>query len=288
MEINGYTRMAAVLAYPIKHSFSPFIHNRAFELVNENGAYLAWELKDEKYLGQTVNNVRTLDMYGLNISMPYKYKVIEFLDDLSEEARLMGAVNTVVNHSGKLVGHNTDGIGFFNALTFEPKDKKMVLIGGGGAALAIIVQAFLLGMREITVFARRPSSYKALEQRVEELATQTQSILRVFDLADTSRLQYEITEADLLVNATPVGMLDKAMPVSSSINLPSHLLVVDTIYKLQETPLMKWAEAQGVQTKNGLGMLLHQAAASFELWTGKKMPIGQIGQELEEKNEIKS
>ena len=164
----------------------------------------------------------------------------------------------------------------------------MVLIGGGGAALAIIVQAFLLGMREITVFARRSSSYEALEQRVEELATQTQSILRVFDLADTSRLQYEITEADLLVNATPVGMLDKAMPVSSSINLPSHLLVVDTIYKLQETPLMKWAEAQGVQTKNGLGMLLHQAAASFELWTGKKMPIGQIGQELEEKNEIKS
>ena len=104
MEINGYTRMAAVLATPIKHSLSPFIHNRAFELTNENAVYLAWDLGDENKLGQTINNVRTLNMFGLNISMPYKQKAVAFIDELSEEAQLIGAINTIVNKNGKLLG----------------------------------------------------------------------------------------------------------------------------------------------------------------------------------------
>ena len=111
MNINGYTRMAAVVANPIKHSLSPFIHNLAFDLMNENGVYLAWEVEAEK-LPAIVENVRTLDMYGLNISMPYKGEIIKFMDELSPAAELIGVVNTVVNQSGKLIGHNTDGIGF--------------------------------------------------------------------------------------------------------------------------------------------------------------------------------
>jgi shikimate dehydrogenase len=287
MEINGQTRMAAVLAYPIKHSLSPFIHNRAFNLLNENGVYLAWELEDKKELGQMINNVRTLHMYGLNISMPYKKSALEFLDELSEETRLIGAVNTIVNRNGRLVGYNTDGIGFFNALDFKPNNKKMIILGGGGAAIAIIVQAVLLGVKEVIVFARQSASYTPLAQRLQKLAKQTESQIKLWDLADLSRMQEEITESDLLVNATPVGMLDQAMPLSSSIILPSHILLVDTIYKVLETPLLKWGKAQGVQTQNGIGMLIHQAAASFELWTGKKMPVEQISQELEESNEIK-
>lgn len=287
MEINGYTRMAAVLAHPIRHSLSPFIHNRAFELTNENAAYLAWDLEDEKKLGQTINNVRTLDMYGLNISMPYKQKALEFVDELSKEAQLIGAINTIVNQNGRLVGYNTDGKGFFSALKFKPLHKKITLIGGGGAAISIIVQAALLGMREIIVFARQSGSYPCLEQRLERLSHQTKSTIKLYDLSDVSRLQKEITVSDLLVNATPVGMSGEAMPLPESILLPSGILVVDTIYKVRETPLLKWAKNQNRATLNGLGMLVHQAAASFELWTGKKMPVKQISQELEVKDEIK-
>lgn len=287
MEINGYTRMAAVLAHPIKHSLSPFIHNLAFELTDENAVYLAWELEDEKMLEQTINNVRTLDMYGLNISMPYKQKAVEFIDELSEEAELIGAVNTIVNQKGKLVGYNTDGQGFFSALNFKPRHKKITLIGGGGAAISIIVQAALLEMQEITVFARQSASYAPLEQRLKKLSLQTKITIRLYDLADRSRLQKEITTSDLLVNATPVGMAGEAMPLPSSILLPPGILVVDTIYKVRETPLMKWAKSQERATMNGVGMLIHQAAASFELWTGKKMPVEQISQKLEEKDEVK-
>ncbi|MDT2725630.1 shikimate dehydrogenase [Lactococcus formosensis] len=287
MEINGYTRMAAVLATPIKHSLSPFIHNRAFELTNENAVYLAWDLGDENKLGQTINNVRTLNMFGLNISMPYKQKAVAFIDELSEEAQLIGAINTIVNKNGKLLGYNTDGQGFFNALNFKPYHKKITLIGGGGAAISIIVQAALLEMSEITIFARQSPSYARLEQRLEKLSHQTKARIKLYDLADISRLQKEITASDLLVNATPVGMSGEAMPLPSSILLPSGILVVDTIYKVRETPLMKWAKKQGITTMNGVGMLIHQAAASFELWTGKKMPIEQISQELEGKDEVK-
>ena len=287
MEINGYTRMAAVLAHPIKHSLSPFIHNRAFELTNENAIYLAWDLEDEKILEQTINNVRTLDMYGLNISMPYKQKAVEFIAELSEEAQLIGAVNTIVNQKGKLIGYNTDGQGFFRALNFKPRHKKITLIGGGGAAISIIVQAALLEMHEVTVFARHSASYARLEQRLEKLSHQTKITIKLYDLADHSRLQKEIMTSDLLVNATPVGMSGEAMPFPTSILLPPGILVVDTIYKVRETPMMKWAKNQGRTTMNGVGMLIHQAAASFELWTGKKMPVEQIRQELEEKDEVK-
>lgn len=287
MEINGYTRMAAVLAHPIKHSLSPFIHNRAFELTNENAVYLAWDLENEKILEQTINNVRTLDMYGLNISMPYKQKAVEFIDELSEEAQLIGAVNTIVNQKGKLIGYNTDGQGFFRALNFKPRHKKITLIGGGGAAISIIVQAALLEMHEVTVFSRHSASYARLEQRLEKLSHQTKITIKLYDLADHSRLQKEIMTSDLLVNATPVGMSGEAMPFPTSILSPPGILVVDTIYKVRETPMMKWAKNQGRTTMNGVGMLIHQAAASFELWTGKKMPVEQIRQELEEKDEVK-
>ena len=200
---------------------------------------------------------------------------------------MIGAVNTIVNQKGKLIGYNTDGQGFFRALNFKPRHKKITLIGGGGAAISIIVQAALLEMHEVTVFARHSASYARLEQRLEKLSHQTKITIKLYDLADHSRLQKEIMTSDLLVNATPVGMSGEAMPFPTSILLPPGILVVDTIYKVRETPMMKWAKNQGRTTMNGVGMLIHQAAASFELWTGKKMPVEQIRQELEEKDEVK-
>ena len=282
MKIDGYTRLAAVVANPIKHSISPFIHNSAFEATNTNGVYLAWEV-DATELAETVANIRRYQMYGINLSMPYKEQVIPYLDQLSEEACLIGAVNTVVNREGTLIGYNTDGKGFFKSLpSFKISGKRMVLLGAGGAAKAILAQAILDGVSQISVFVRS-SSMEKTRPYLEKIQNATGFRVDLFALEDVQDLQDSITQADLLVNATSVGMDGSSQPIPTSIVLPEKLLVADVIYQPFETPFLKWARNQGNQSINGLGMLLYQAAEAFELWTGKEMPTDQIWELLKQK-----
>ena len=282
MKIDGYTRLAAVVANPIKHSISPFIHNSAFEATNTNGVYLAWEV-DEAELAETVANIRRYQMYGINLSMPYKEQVIPYLDQLSEEACLIGAVNTVVNRKGTLIGYNTDGKGFFKSLpSFKISRKRLVLLGAGGAAKAILAQAILDGVSQISVFVRS-SSMEKTRLYLEKIQNATGFRIDLFALEDVQDLQDSITQADLLVNATSVGMDGSSQPIPTSIVLPEKLLVADVIYQPFETQFLKWARNQGNQSINGLGMLLYQAAEAFELWTGKEMPTDQIWELLKQK-----
>lgn len=282
MKIDGYTRLAAVVANPIKHSISPFIHNSAFEATNTNGVYLAWEV-DEAELAETVANIRRYQMYGINLSMPYKEQVIPYLDRLSEEACLIGAVNTVVNREGTLIGYNTDGKGFFKSLpSFKISKKRLVLLGAGGAAKAILAQAILDGVSQISVFVRS-SSMEKTRSYLEKIQNATGFRVDLFALEDVQNLQDSITQADLLVNATNVGMDGSSQPIPTSIVLPEKLLVADVIYQPFETPFLKWAKEQGNEAINGLGMLLYQAAEAFEFWTGKEMPTDQIWELLKQK-----
>jgi len=282
MKIDGYTRLAAVVANPIKHSISPFIHNSAFEATNTNGVYLAWEV-DATELAETVANIRRYQMYGINLSMPYKEQVIPYLDQLSEEACLIGAVNTVVNREGTLIGYNTDGKGFFKSLpSFKISKKRLVLLGAGGAAKAILAQAILDGVSQISIFVRS-SSMEKTRPYLEKIQNATGFRVDLFALEDVQDLQDSITQADLLVNATSVGMDGSSQPIPTSILLPEKLLVADVIYQPFETPFLKWARNQGNQSINGLGMLLYQAAEAFELWTGKEMPTDQIWELLKQK-----
>ena len=282
MKIDGYTRLAAVVANPIKHSISPFIHNSAFEATNTNGVYLAWEV-DAAELAETVANIRRYQMYGINLSMPYKEQVIPYLDQLSEEACLIGAVNTVVNREGTLIGYNTDGKGFFKSLpSFKISRKRLVLLGAGGAAKAILAQAILDGVSQISVFVRS-SSIEKTRPYLEKIQNATGFRVDLFALEDIQELQDSITKADLLVNATSVGMDGSSQPIPTGIVLPEKLLVADVIYQPFETPFLKWARNQGNQSINGLGMLLYQAAEAFELWTGKEMPTDQIWESLKQK-----
>ena len=282
MKIDGYTRLAAVVANPIKHSISPFIHNSAFEATNTNGVYLAWEV-DATELAETVANIRRYQMYGINLSMPYKEQVIPYLDQLSEEACLIGAVNTVVNREGTLIGYNTDGKGFFKSLpSFKISRKRLVLLGAGGAAKAILAQAILDGASQISVFVRS-SSMEKTRPYLEKIQNATGFRVDLFALEDVQDLQDSITQADLLVNATSVGMDGSSQPIPTSIVLPEKLMVADVIYQPFETPFLKWARNQGNQSINGLGMLLYQAAEAFELWTGKEMPTDQIWESLKQK-----
>ena len=282
MKIDGYTRLVAVVANPIKHSISPFIHNQAFEATHTNGVYVAWEVETTD-LAETVANIRRYQMFGINLSMPYKEQVIPYLDQLSEESRLIGAVNTVVNREGTLIGYNTDGKGFFKSLpSFKISRKRMVLLGAGGAAKAILAQAILDGVSQISVFVRS-SSMEKTRPYLEKLENTTGFRVDLFALEDVSELQARITDSDLLVNATSVGMDGVSLPIPTSIVLTENLLVADVIYQPFETPFLKWARNQGNQAINGLGMLLYQAAEAFQLWTGKEMPTDQIWELLKQK-----
>ena len=280
MKINGHTRLAAVVAKPIKHSISPFIHNTAFERTAVNGVYLALEIGSED-LEATVANIRRYDMFGINLSMPYKQEVIQYLDELAPSARLIGAVNTVVNENGTLIGYNTDGKGFFKSLpSFDIQGKKMTILGAGGAATAIIAQAALDQAEEIFVFTRQ-TSYANTVSKMVAISRQTKSRIQVLNLEDSVLLQEKINQSDLLVNGTSLGMDGINMPLPEQIELSRQILVADVIYKPFETPFLKWARSQKVEAVNGLGMLLYQAAEAFELWTGQSMPCQEIWQQLE-------
>ncbi|MDN5415738.1 MAG: shikimate dehydrogenase, partial [Lactococcus raffinolactis] len=257
MEINGYTKLAAVVANPIKHSLSPFIHNLAFDHVGENGVYLAFETP-EADLGSVIESIKTLDMYGVNLSMPYKEAAVPYMDELSEVAKLTGAINTIVNRDGKLFGTSTDGAGFFKSLKhFKVKGSAITVIGAGGAARSIIAEAAVQGAGQITVYNR---TYKP------ELFADYPGNIVFKPLSDLTELI-----GDLLVNTTSLGMDGVSLPIAMALQLPKDMLVADVIYQPIETPLLAYAKAQGNPTVNGLGMRLYQAAESFKLWTGHEM-----------------
>lgn len=285
MEINGHTRMAAVVARPIKHSISPFIQNFAFEEHGVNAVYLAWDIAEED-LEETLNNIRRYDMVGVNISMPYKQAVIPFLDELSPAAELIQAVNCIAYEDGKLVGHNTDGQGFLMSLDrelgYSVEGQDMVVLGGGGAATAIITQAALDGARSITIF-RRAVSLDNSRALVQKLTEQTGTVIDILPLEDGNLLEERLQTATLLVNATSVGMDGESLPIAGETILPDHLIVADIIYQPFETPLLKLARQQGLPAINGLGMLLYQAAISFKIWTDLDMPTEKIWTALEER-----
>ncbi|WP_029180460.1 shikimate dehydrogenase [Streptococcus suis] len=289
MNIDGYTRLAAVVAKPIKHSISPFIHNLAFKETGVNGVYVAWEIPEED-LAVTLENIKRYDMFGINLSMPYKQAVIPYLDSLTDSARLIGAVNTVIHQDGLLIGHNTDGIGFFKSLEklrgFQVRNKRLTILGGGGASTAIIAQATLDGAKEITIFCRQ-QSLERTQTSLTPIAQATGVPMKVLANDDSKLMQKEITKSDLLVHGTSVGMDGVSLPIPASLEFPEQLLVADIIYQPFETPLMKLAQSQGNPTINGLGMLLFQAAEAFHAWTGKEMPTDLIWDQLVQKYDIK-
>ncbi|MBS7577752.1 MULTISPECIES: shikimate dehydrogenase [unclassified Enterococcus] len=286
MEINGHTRMAAVVANPIKHSLSPFIHNSAFQALGINGVYLAFEIEADQ-VSEAAKTIRLLDLYGINISMPYKQKFIKEVDELTDAAQLIGAINTIINQDGKLIGHNTDGVGFMRSayeLGFTSSEK-MVVIGAGGAATAIIAQAMLDDVKEIVVFTRRYEGFPEEKARLDEMSDKCGRQIILNDLADTELLNHEISSARLIVNATSVGMnhLKDLTPIPDFSIINNNHLVIDVVYNPLETLFLKQAKAQGAKVSNGLGMLLYQAAESFKCWTGQEMPTSDIKLALERK-----
>ena len=280
MRIDGYTRMAAVIAKPIRHSISPFIHNHAYQLTATNAVYLAWEVAEEQ-VEQSLQQLRVLDMLGANISMPYKKKVLPYLDQVDESAQLIGSVNTIVQKDGCLTGYNTDGLGFLKSLpkTFSIKDKKLVLLGAGGAATAIVLEAIRQGVAEIHLFVR-PESLAKYQATFSPLSEALSFSIILHDLSSWDQVNAMMVGADLLINATGLGMDGVSLPVPKDFTFLKGCLVADLAYFPAKTPFLQLAEKQEVQTVNGLGMLFHQAALAFELMTEKTFPEQEVWQAL--------
>ena len=283
--ITGHTELIGLMAYPIRHSSSPAMHNEAFATLGLDYAYLAFEV-DNDTLEDAIKGLRALKMVGSNISMPNKTVVGQYLDELSPAAQMCGAVNTIVNDNGKLIGHITDGIGYMQSLKDNNIDvigKKMTIAGAGGAAKAIEVQAALDGVKELSIFNIKDKFWEAAEKTVDTIRSKTDCIVNLYDLDDKEKLREEIADSYLFAQATGVGMkpLEGQSVIPDKSFFRPDLIVTDTIYAPRETLTLKMAKEAGCKTMNGLGMMLFQGDAAFYLWTGKHMPIDHMKEVLD-------
>lgn len=278
--ISGHTRLVCLLGDPVEHSISPAMHNEAFQQLGIDCCYLAFRVGTDT-LQEVVDALKKMNVLGFNLTMPDKKKVCELVDELTPAVRIGGAANTVVNRDGRLIAYTTDGIGFMDACKdsgFDIIGKKMTLLGAGGAARAILIQAALDGVSEISVFSRRNSAWDQTEELIARLNQETSCKVCHYDYSDLQVLKEEIHSSAILTNGTSVGMAPNvdACVIPDESFFHKDLMVYDVIYNPRETKLMKMAKASGCQVANGLYMLLYQGAAAFEIWTGQKMPVGII------------
>ncbi len=281
LQISGTTTMLGLIGTPVAHSKSPAMYNHCFQKFGLDWAYLAFDIPAER-AGEAVAAIRTLHMRGANVTMPCKNAVIPFLDELTPAARAIQAVNTIVNEDGVLVGHNTDGCGYTQNLRrngIEVEGKKIVLLGGGGAASAIAIQAALEGAAEIAVFNLRDTFWPRVEQGLKAIAQAAPGCaISLRDLEDRAALKAAIDRCDILSNATRVGMApyeDQSNITDGSWYRPD-LVVTDVVYAPPETKMLREARAAGCKTCDGLGMLLCQGAEAFRLYSGLEMPVEEI------------
>ena len=275
--IKGTTGLLALIGSPVGHSGSPAMYNFSFQYHNLDYAYMAFDIKEDQ-VPAALDAMRLFKMRGCNVTMPCKNKVAQCVDELSPAAEMCGAVNTIVNDHGHLTGHITDGIGFMAALKDNNIDaigKKMTIVGAGGAATAIEIQAALDGVGEIVIFNRKDEFWDRAVSTVEKINTRTSSHAVLYDLSDLDQLKKEMADSYIFVNATGVGMkpLEGQSVVPDKSYFRPELIVVDVPYSPLETTMRSMAKEVGCKTMNGLGMMLFQGSAAFELWTGEPMPI---------------
>ena len=271
MVISGKTQVCGVIGDPIEHTLSPTIHNAAFSHLGLNFVFLAFHVKTAD-LENAIQGMRGLGIHGLNVTMPHKNKIISYLDEVDSTVQFLGSANTILNEDGKLSGFNTDGVGALNALkenSVDLSDKKVLLLGAGGAAKAIAFS-----------FAQEAGSLCILNRAPERAAVLADALNRVFGTKivggalSPSAVKKSLQDADILVNATSVGMqphVDQSLV--SPQWLKPNLTVMDIVYNPVETKLAKDAKVASAKVVSGVEMLIYQGAASFKIWTGKSAPI---------------
>ncbi len=268
--INGKTQIYGIFGFPIGHSLSPSMHNAAFKHLGVNAAYIPLSIPPDK-LKEALKAIRILGIRGLNITVPHKKNIMKFLDSLSEEAALIGAVNTVVVDNDKLIGHNTDGRGFIKSLDeigFNPRNKSFLILGSGGAAQAICIGIAALKPKEIFICDVIKERANSLRAHVRRIFTRC-----YIEAVPVDNVRVVKDRLDILVNATPIGLKETdPLPVDGEL-LREGVLVYDLIYNPMMTRLLALAKKRGLRFSNGLAMLLFQGALSFKLWTKRQPPL---------------
>ena len=281
--IDGHTGLLALIGSPVGHSGSPAMHNYSFERLGLNYVYVALDIKEDQ-VGEAIKAMRLFNMKGGNVTMPDKTEAAKYMDELSPAAKIIGAINTIVNDNGKFVGHITDGTGFVNNLRdhgIDIKGKKLVVAGGGGAATAIQVQCALDGIRELTIFNKKDAFFERTLNTAEKIRNAVPGIVvNVYDIDDTAKMTEEIRSADIFANATIVGMNPNLAGESVVKDLSAFrpgLVVCDAVYNPEETRLLREAKAAGATAVSGKGMLLWQGVEAFRLFTGGyEMPVEEV------------
>jgi shikimate dehydrogenase len=280
---NESPKIVGLIGYPLGHSISPQMHNTAFKFLGLNYEYLPFEVHPNDLI-KALEGFRATQIAGFNVTIPFKEKVVEYLDEITKLARLIGAVNTVENQDGKFIGYNTDGPGFIESLNedanFDPKGKKAVVLGAGGAGKAVSLMLAHEGTKEVTITDIDENKAKDLSLYLNaHFGTKTLGVH-----PHSQELQAKIKEANLLVNATPIGMHPNtdASPLDKNIELHPKLLVYDLVYNPARTKLMEEAEKAGAKTVSGLGMLIQQGALAFSIFTMKEAPIKVMWQAAKE------
>lgn len=273
MKIDGTTTFAGIIGYPIEHTLSPSFQNIAFEHVGMNCVYLPFSVEPEK-LETVFSGLAAAGCLGLNVTMPYKQAVYNLMDEVNNSAEIVEAVNTVEFRDGRSIGHNTDGIGFIRSLksdsAFEPAGKIALVIGAGGAAKSIALSLAAAGISEIIILNRTREKAEILVRQIR--AHFSGCTASIGDGGDPG----VVRGCDLIVNATSVGMARKEdLPLKLDLLQPGQI-VYDIIYSPAETEFLRLAREKGAGTANGAGMLLHQGAASFSIWTGLPAPIEEM------------
>ena len=271
------TKFVGLIGNKLKHSISPQFQQAAFDYLGLDIRYEVWETAKDELPG-VVEGIRDPSKLGANVTIPHKEAVLPLLDDVHNDASRIGAVNTIVNRGGKLIGYNTDASGFMKALRedggFSPRNKRAVLLGAGGVARAVGFALEDVGVKSLVILNRTQSRGEALARDLKISHTEVVAL----SWKDGNTLT-ALGECDLLVNCTSVGMKDSASEGKSPLGIgliPKRALVYDVVYNPIETPLLAAAKKAGARTLGGLPMLVYQGAASFELWTGKSAPIDMM------------
>lgn len=278
--ISGHTGLMALFGTPVGHSGSPAMYNFSFQHDDLDYAYLAFDV-DVDGMEEAFKAIRLLNMRGGNFTMPCKNIAAQLVDKLSPAAQIIGACNVFVNENGILTGHITDGVGFVKNLELNGvtvTDKKIVILGAGGAATAIQVQCALDGAKEIAIFNKMDEFYPRAEETVAKLAKHCPDCtVTVDDLDNTAKLAAAIAEADILINATIMGMkpYEDVTLVDKSL-FRKDLVVTDTVYNPKETRMILEAKEAGCQVVGGVGMLEQQGVVNYELFVGKELPLAEF------------
>ncbi len=274
MEIKGSTNIVGLIGHPVEHSFSPPMHNAAFKKLGMDYVYTAFDV-DSNNLKEAIDGARALNIKGFNVTIPHKIEVMKYLAEIDEIASLIGAVNTI--DFKDLKGYNTDGIGAIKAIgeVTNVKNKNIVIVGAGGASRAISFYLAKYGADSLTILNRNVD-------KAQGLASDVLSSGLIDDVESNSIDSMDLTDADILINTTPVGMhpnVDDA-PIALAGDMHEDLVVFDAVYNPNETGLLKEAVKASAKPVYGIKMLLYQGAESFEIWTGKKAPVDAMGEAL--------